>query len=194
MEEKAVVRITRVYTRTGDKGTTRLAGGQSISKSHLRIEAYGTVDELNSVLGWCAVAVESLPNLSSLHAWLLTIQNELFNLGSQLAVLPEDRRETTPTVTQQAIERLEKQIDEMNDALPALTSFILPGGSETASRLHIARSVCRRAERILVHLQESGEHLDGTEIPYVNRLSDWLFVAARFVIHQEGKKEILWQP
>jgi len=194
MEEYLMVRITRVYTRTGDKGTTRLAGGQSISKSHLRIEAYGTVDELNSVLGWCAVAVESLPNSSSLFAWLRTIQNELFNLGSQLAVLPEDRRETTPVITPNAIERLEKQIDEMNNDLPALTSFILPGGSEAAARLHIARSVCRRAERILVHLQESEEHLDGTEIPYLNRLSDWLFVAARFVIHQEGKSEILWQP
>ncbi len=189
-----MVRITRVYTRTGDQGTTHLAGGQKISKSHLRIEAYGTVDELNSVIGWCVVSASS-PRIPEKFSRRLTIiQNELFNLGSQLAVLPEDRRDNTPRITSTAIQRLEKEIDEMNEPLPDLTSFVLPGGSELASRLHIARAVCRRAERTLVHLLEANEPLDGTEIPYLNRLSDWLFVAARYVIFLEGKEEILWKP
>ncbi len=188
-----MVRITRVYTRTGDNGITRLAGGQEISKSHLRIESYGTIDELNAVIGWCAVAVNQYTELKDMYAQLMTIQQELFNLGSQLAVLPEDRRDNTPVVGSQNIKRLENEMDRMNETLPPLTSFILPGGGEVGSRLHIARTVCRRAERLLVRLAETGEHLDGTEIPYVNRLSDWLFVAARYAAHQLKEKEILWQ-
>ncbi len=189
-----MVRINRVYTRTGDKGSTRLAGGQTISKSHIRIEAYGTIDELNAFVGWCATAAGQNSQLTKIHQQLLSIQQELFNLGSQLAVLPEDRRENTPMVTQANIERLEKEMDEMNERLSPLTSFILPGGGEIAARLHIARTICRRAERLLVHMVETGETLDGTEIPYVNRLSDWLFVAARYVAHVLGEAEVLWQP
>ena len=189
-----MVRITRVYTRTGDAGTTRLAGGQEISKAHLRIETYGTVDELNAHIGWCAVAIKQHSALHLLHNQLLTIQQELFNLGSQLAVLPEDRRENTPAVTIAEVTRLEKEMDSMNQHLPPLTSFILPGGGEVSSRLHIARTVCRRAERLLVRMAESGEPLDGPEIPYINRLSDWLFIAARYAAFQLKEEEILWQP
>ena len=188
-----MVRINKVYTRTGDAGNTRLAGGQEVSKSSLRIEAYGTVDELNAVLGLAAESFSSNGNLKSLRQKILRIQNELFNLGSQLAVLPEDRREGTPVITGPDISRLETEIDEMNDGLPALKSFILPGGGEISARLHLARTVCRRAERETIRLAQE-EQLDGQEIPYLNRLSDWLFVAARYVSRKSGTAENLWQP
>lgn len=188
-----MVRITKVYTKTGDKGKTRLAGGQEVSKTDHRIEAYGTVDELNSVLGIVAEKLSHQKKLGSLWEQVLRIQNELFNLGSQLSVLSEDRRENTPVVHLKDVERLEDEIDTMNAALPPLTSFILPGGGEIAAWLHLARTVCRRAEREVIRL--SGEAaLDGSEIPYLNRLSDWLFVAARYVARETGKKETLWQP
>ncbi|RMG67337.1 MAG: cob(I)yrinic acid a,c-diamide adenosyltransferase [Calditrichaeota bacterium] len=188
-----MVRINRVYTRTGDAGQTRLAGGQVVRKSDARIEAYGSVDELNAFIG---LAIEALAT----EAWqkrmvvqMLRIQNELFDLGAQLAVLPEDRRSNTPTITQVHIKRLEEEIDSMNRDLAPLKSFILPGGSELLARLHVARTVCRRAERALVRLAER-ETLDGSEIPYLNRLSDWLFVAARFAAHHSGTTERLWHP
>ncbi|NOX37165.1 MAG: cob(I)yrinic acid a,c-diamide adenosyltransferase [Calditrichaeota bacterium] len=186
-----MVRITRVYTRTGDKGTTHLAGGQKIAKSALRIEAYGTVDELNAFLGWAIEGMKDCGELDPLPSRMRRIQQELFDLGAQLAVLPEDRRADTPTIHKPLIDRLEQEIDEMNTHLPALTSFVLPGGGEIATRLHIARTVCRRAERAVVRLAEA-EPLDGSEIAYLNRLSDWLFVAARYVAHQLGRDEILW--
>lgn len=189
-----MVRITKVYTKTGDKGKTRLAGGQEVSKSAQRIEAYGTVDELNAILGLVAEALRDTSTaLESLHQQILRIQNELFDLGSQLAVLPQDRREGTPVICNADIERLEQEMDAMNQLLPSLTSFILPGGGEISARLHIARTVCRRAEREVIRLGDA-ETLDGSEIPYLNRLSDWLFVAGRFAAHHAGIPETLWQP
>ena len=141
------------------------------------------------------VVVESLRNqkaLSRLRERILRIQNELFNLGSQLAVLKEDRRKDTPVIQTGNVNMLESEIDEMNANLPHLKSFILPGGGEVSARLHLARTICRRVERDALRLSES-EPLDGTEIPYLNRLSDWLFVAARFSARQVGIEETLWK-
>ncbi len=188
-----MVRITKVYTKTGDAGKTRLAGGQEIAKNAARIEAFGTVDELNAFLGWAVQGLSSEDQLPELQKRMMRIQNELFDLGSQLAVLAEDRREGTPVIISSDVERLESEIDDMNDDLPPLKSFILPGGGELATRLHISRTVCRRAERQLVRLLEK-ETLDGTELPYLNRLSDWLFVASRYVSWQTGNDEFLWKP
>lgn len=187
-----MVRITKVYTKQGDQGMTRLAGGQQVSKTSLRIEAYGGVDELNAALGLAAEALRHSSELAPLRERMLRIQNELFNLGSQLAVLPQDRRKDTPVIRKDDIERMEKEIDEMNEALPHLTSFILPGGGEISARLHLARTICRRVERNTLRLSEQ-EKLDGTEIPYLNRLSDWLFVAARFAAKAMGVEETLWK-
>lgn len=188
-----MVRINKVYTRTGDKGQTRLAGGQTIAKDSLRIEAYGTVDELNATLGLICVLIAPESQFTDLQQKTTRIQNELFNLGSQLAVLPEDRRDNTPVIGEPDITRLEKEIDQMNDQLPPLTSFILPGGGEAGARFHLARTVCRRAERQTIRLQQE-EQLDGTEVPYLNRLSDWLFVAGRYAAMKLGVDEALWTP
>ncbi len=188
-----MVRITKVYTRTGDQGMTRLAGGQPISKCSERIEAYGTVDELNAHLGVLAESLRQVPQLESLKKQILRIQNELFDLGSQLAVLKEDRRENTPVIRSGDVERLEREIDAMNAELPPLKSFILPGGGEISAQFHVARTVCRRAEREIIRLAEQ-EPLDGPEIPYINRLSDWFFVAGRFAALKTGAEETLWKP
>lgn len=187
-----MVRITKVYTKKGDKGMTQLAGGQQVSKTSARIEAYGGIDELNSALGSAAESLRDQIALAHLRERILRIQNELFNLGAQLAVLPEDRRKDTPMILKENIRKLETEIDEMNENLPHLTSFILPGGGEISARLHLARTICRRAERNTLRLSES-EPLDGTEIPYLNRLSDWLFVAARFAARHTRIEETLWK-
>lgn len=187
-----MVRITKVYTRKGDQGMTHLAGGQRVAKTSLRIEAYGSVDELNAALGLVAESLREQTGLSQIRKNTLRIQNELFNLGSQLAVLAQDRRKDTPVIKKYDVQRLESEIDEMNEDLPHLTSFILPGGGETSSRLHLARTICRRVERNTLRLSEA-ESLDGTELPYLNRLSDWLFVAARYVAHEIGIEETLWK-
>lgn len=186
-----MVKITKVYTRTGDEGMTHLAGGKRVSKISDRIQAIGTVDELNAHIGWVNSQASEQLLLTLFSKQLQRIQNELFNLGAQLAVLSEDRRSNTPVIKQVDIDRLEEEIDSMNEELPMLTSFILPGGGEIASRLHLARTVCRRAERELLSLMQQ-ETLDGVELPYLNRLSDWLFVAARFVAKTFNEKEILW--
>jgi cob(I)alamin adenosyltransferase len=188
-----MVRIHRVYTRSGDKGSTRLAGGQKVDKASPRIEAYGTVDELNAVLGVVVAAAEAAPELAILVGRILRIQNELFDLGSQLAVLKADRRPDTPVVAPTDVTRLEHEIDEMNTELPPLQSFVLPGGGMISAQMHVARTVCRRAERRLCALAAVDE-LDGTEIPYLNRLGDWLFVAARYVSAKLGRAEVLWRP
>lgn len=187
-----MVRITKVYTKKGDKGMTQLAGGQQVSKTSARIEAYGGIDELNAALGLVVESLRDQLSSAQLRERMLRIQNELFNLGAQLAVLPEDRRKNTPMIRKENISLLEREIDEMNETLPHLTSFILPGGGETAARLHLTRTVCRRVERGTLRLSEN-EPLDGTEIPYLNRLSDWLFVAARFAAAQTGIDETLWK-
>ena len=188
-----MVRITKVYTRQGDQGTTRLAGGQEVSKRSQRIEAYGTVDELNAYIGLALQALTATNGLSSLKQQLLKIQHELFNLGSQLAVLPQDRRENTPRIASNSIQRLEAEIDTMNAELAPLTSFILPGGGNLSINLHLARTVCRRAERRVLDIND-GYALDGTELPYLNRLSDWLFVSSRYASQNQGFQETLWEP
>ncbi len=187
-----MVKITKVYTRTGDKGTTSVAGGIKIKKNAARINAIGSVDELNSVLGWCAQLLKQDQKFQNLFQRVQRLQNELFNLGAQLAVLPEHRRDNTPVVTEQDIKALEQSIDEMNDSLPMLQSFILPGGGELGSRFHMARSVCRRVERELLTLLESDKAAEPVTLAYLNRLSDWLFVAARYVAQLQGESESLW--
>ncbi|GIW15792.1 MAG: cob(I)yrinic acid a,c-diamide adenosyltransferase [Tepidiforma sp.] len=183
-----MVRINRVYTRAGDTGTTALGGGQRVPKESLRIEAYGTVDELNSVLG-VAIAAGLDP---SMRERFHIIQQVLFNLGSDLCILEEDKeRLPVPRVEPRHVEQLEQWIDEWNEALEPLTSFILPGGDLAAAQLHVARTVCRRAERAVVALSRE-EPIGAEVVPYLNRLSDFLFVAARYQAKLAGVGDILW--
>lgn len=181
-------RITKVYTRTGDDGTTALGGGQRIPKDALRIAVYGTVDELNSHLGVALAAGVD----EALAEDLLRIQNELFHLGSDLCVLEEDKeRLPVPRVEQRHVEALEELIDRLSAELEPLQNFVLPGGAPAAVQLHVARTVCRRAERQLVALaavEAVGEHT----VPYLNRLSDGLFVMARFENKKKGVPDVLW--
>ncbi len=187
-----MVRLNKIYTRQGDGGMTSLAGGQKIKKNAKRIIAYGTVDELNSNLGVVLTGkmFDKIPD--DFFDKIKRIRNELFNLGTTLAVLPNDRRENTPEITMDNIELLEREMDLMNERLSPLNSFLLPGGCYTASYLHVARAVCRRCEQMIVDLNFE-EPLDGLEIAYINRLSDWLFVAARYANFLTGTEEQLWQ-
>jgi len=183
-----MVRINRVYTRTGDAGTTALGGGQRVPKDSLRIEAYGTVDELNSVIG---VAVASGLD-ASMRERFHVIQQVLFNLGSDLCILEVDKeRLPVPRVEPRHIEQLETWMDEWNGQLEALKSFILPGGDLAAAQLHVARTVCRRAERLVTTLARE-EPVGGHVLAYLNRLSDFLFVAARQQAHLSGAGDVLW--
>lgn len=182
-------KITKVYTRTGDEGTTALIGGERVAKDDPRIEAYGTVDELNSTLG---VALSS--GLSDrLSAVVKRIQNELFHLGADLAT-PAGRRESLagPRLAENHVEALEHLIDELNRNLGPLDNFILPGGSPGAGALHFARTVCRRAERRLVTLS-AREPVSPVSLRYLNRLSDALFVMARFENQARGVADVYWQ-
>lgn len=189
--------INRVYTRGGDKGETGLAGGQRVPKDALRIEAYGTVDELNAFIGVARDTAEGLisrhPAIAELDAILKRVQHELFNAGSILATLPQDVHPRQARVTGSEIIQLETEIDKMNEALPALRSFVLPGGCRLNAELHVCRTVCRRAERICVTLARE-ELVDGAIVRYLNRLSDALFVWSRWVSHTLGVPEILWEP
>ncbi len=183
--------LNRIYTRRGDSGDTSLAGGQRLPKDNLRIECYGTVDELNSFVGMaCLTAADSLPELAAI---LKRVQHELFNLGSILATLPEDVHPKQARVTHIEIEQLEKEIDAMNDGLPELRSFVLPGGTRLNTELHVCRTVCRRAERLAVSLSRE-EQTPEDAVRYLNRLSDALFVWSRWVNHQLGVEEVLWEP
>ena len=183
-------RLTRIYTKTGDEGMTGLGGGRRVAKDSFRVRAYGTVDELNSVIG-VALALGLSERLVS---ELATIQNELFDLGSDLC-WPEDdeRRGRIPTVKPKHVERLERLIDELNEIVGPLTNFLLPGGSPGAAQLHVARTVCRRAERAAITLSRE-EPIGELVLPYLNRLSDALFVMARFENRERGVDEPLWQP
>lgn len=191
------VAINRVYTRGGDKGETSLAGGQRIAKDSLRIEAYGTVDELDALIGVARDTAEGLiakhPALAQLDAILKRVQHELFNVGSILATLPQDVHPRQARVTDAEIAQLEAEIDKMNEGLPALRSFVLPGGCRLNAELHVCRTVCRRAERICVTLART-EPVDGAVIRYLNRLSDALFVWSRWTSHTLGVSETLWEP
>ena len=191
--------INRVYTRKGDQGKTGLVGGQRVDKSDPRIEAYGTVDELNAFVGAAresVVEVGRLQNdagLASLADVLLRVQHELFNLGSILATLPEDQHPKQPRIAPSDVEALEKDMDARNEDLEPLRSFVLPGGHRVNTDLHIARTVCRRAERACVRLGAS-EPVDEQAIAYLNRLSDALFVWSRWAVARIGADETLWQP
>jgi cob(I)alamin adenosyltransferase len=189
--------INRVYTRQGDTGETALVGGQRVPKDGTRIEAYGTVDELNSFLGAARATVTPLaveePRLAVLAAILLRVQHELFNLGSILATLPEDVHPRQPRITDAEIAQLEAEMDLMNEDMPALRSFVLPGASRLDAELHIGRTVCRRAERIVVALSRA-ESVPPETVRYLNRLSDALFVWSRWAGHISGVHETLWEP
>jgi cob(I)alamin adenosyltransferase len=184
--------INRVYTKSGDQGETRLAGGQRVPKDGARIEAYGTVDELNAFLGAARVTATEA-GLSPLAAILLRVQHELFNLGSILATLPEDVHPQQARVTDAEVARLESEIDRMNRELPPLGSFVLPGSSRLNAELHICRTVCRRAERATVALFRV-ESVPAEAVRYLNRLSDALFVWSRWASHVAGAAETLWEP
>jgi len=184
------MRITKVYTRTGDAGTTRLVGGAEVAKDHPRIEAYGTVDELNAVLGM-ARAVASIPAL--LDQQLGTIQDDLFNVGTDLATPTADRWEGMYLVGDVDVARLEGWIDALNDTLEPLKEFVLPGGGPVGAHLHLARTVCRRAERRVVHLLATSPDQDPGAMRYLNRLSDYLFVASRVAAAEAGVTETTWR-
>jgi cob(I)alamin adenosyltransferase len=191
------VAINRVYTRRGDQGDTGLAGGQRVPKDSPRIEAYGTVDELNAFLGAARVTAAEVaatkPDLAPLVPILLRVQHELFNLGSILATFPEDVHPKQARITDADAARLEVEIDRMNAELPALRSFVLPGGSRLNADLHICRTVCRRAERAVVALSRS-ETIPPEAVRYLNRLGDALFVWSRWASHVTGAAETLWDP
>jgi len=185
--------LNRIYTRTGDGGSTKLAGGQTVPKDARRIEAYGAVDELNAFVGAACLSVEAEPALAPLAKTLHRVQHELFNLGSILATLPEDVHPRQPRITDADITQLERDIDEANTVLPPLRSFVLPGGTRANCDLHIARTVCRRAERLLVAAARE-DQIPPEAVRYLNRLSDALFVWSRWVNHTLGAPEVLWQP
>lgn len=189
--------ITRVYTKRGDGGQTSLAGGQRRAKNDLRIEAYGSLDELNAFVGLAREsaieAAATTPELDQLVTILLRVQHELFNAGSILATLPEDVHPNQARITPEATAQLEHEIDRMNASLAPLRSFVLPGGSRLNAELHICRTVCRRAERIAVTLSQV-EALDQEIIRYLNRLSDAFFVWSRWASERMGVKEVLWEP
>ncbi len=181
-------RLTKIYTRAGDDGTTGLVGGQRVSKDSPRVWAYGTVDELNSSIG---LARAFKPDRKA-DAALARIQNELFNLGAELATLPRDIRQGMPRVGRKEITALERLMDELNAELGPLKEFVLPGGCEASAALHQARTICRRAERFCVRLARD-EKIGEFVVPYLNRLSDALFVLARWANKARGVKETFWQ-
>ena len=185
--------LNRIYTRGGDKGETALAGGQRVAKDAPRIEAYGTVDELNAWIGMARFTAQQSPALAPLAEILLRVQHELFNLGSMLATLPQDLHPKQARITAREIEMLETEIDKMNADLPALRSFVLPGGCRINAELHLCRTVCRRAERATVTLSRT-EGAPEEAVRYLNRLSDALFVWSRWASRALNADEVLWRP
>lgn len=189
--------INRVYTKKGDRGMTRLVGGQKVKKSDLRIATYGTVDELNAFIGQARQTLSEhysgQGNFDALSKILLKIQHQLFNLGSVLATLPEDVGPQMPRVRAEDVEELEALIDKYNADCPPLRSFVLPGGTRLNADLHVARTVCRRAERLVVALGEE-EEVDEPSVAYLNRLSDAFFVFSRWASAAAEAHEVLWDP
>ena len=189
--------LNRIYTKRGDRGETSLVNGRRIPKSDLRIEAYGTVDELNSHVGLARVLVQELSEtcgtLQRLGDIFLRVQHELFNLGSILATDPQDVHPKQPQITAIEVRQLEGEIDEMNAELEPLRSFVLPGGSRLNAELHICRTVCRRVERICTALCEK-QTVPADALAYLNRLSDAFFVWSRWVCLKTGTPEVLWEP
>lgn len=196
-------KLTRIYTRTGDDGTTGLVGGQRVKKNALRIEAYGTVDECSSAIGLARTALADLLAAGDpehvrasgvareLDAWLAWVQNILFNIGSDLATLPADRWKNMPFATDDDAAALERAIDRAQEDLEPLANFILPSGSGAAGFLHLARTIARRAERLLVTLAESDE-VSPQLLRFINRLSDALFVWSRWINRAQDRPEALW--
>jgi cob(I)alamin adenosyltransferase len=181
----------KIYTKTGDNGTTSLIGGTKVSKDHFRIESYGSVDELNSYIG----LISDLSGSFYSTDFLRQIQDRLFTIGSSLACDPEKEPGfAIPDLKQSDVEQLEIEIDRMNVELPEMKHFILPGGHPTVSHIHIARCVCRRAERQCVHLDREGGHVEKLVMIYLNRLSDYLFVLARYASQKLSAEEIAWRP
>ena len=180
----------KIYTKTGDKGSTSLIGGVRVPKSHIRIEAYGTVDELNSYLGM----VNDMASDEKLGAWIREIQDRLFTVGSVLATTPDKEvKMKLPDVHEEDVTWLEQRIDEMNESLPEMRSFIIPGGNLASSTCHVARCVCRRAERICVGMMEHQQPIPDLIVRYLNRLSDFLFVLARYIAHINGAQDLPWR-
>lgn len=180
----------KIYTKTGDKGSTSLIGGVRVPKNHIRIESYGTVDELNSYLGM----VRDMAQNTLVTEWLHEIQDRLFTIGSVLATDPgKEVKMKLPDLHDNDVIWLEQKIDEMNESLPEMRSFILPGGQLAASTAHVARCVCRRAERICVGMQQQDEVIPEIIVRYLNRLSDFLFVLARYIAHINGVEDTPWR-
>ena len=185
-----MVVLNRIYTRTGDDGTTSLGSGARRKKYDLRVEAYGTVDEVNAVLGLVRLHTAG----SALDAGLARIQNDLFDVEADLCLSEKGPGGARLTVTDAQVAWLETEIDRLNGELEPLKSFILPGGSEASAYLHLARTVCRRAERIMVELNDKrGDGVSAPSLKYVNRLSDYLFVAGRYA-NDKGARDVLWAP
>ncbi len=189
------MRITKVYTKTGDGGKTRLAGGQEVWKDHPRVEAYGTVDELNSAVGLVRVfngEAAKTPATERLERELRWIQNKLFDIGGLLATAPGETFANMPKVTDQDVRHLETLMDNCQKDLAPLSEFLLPGGGKTSGFLHQARTLCRRAERVCLRLSRE-DQLDGCILKFLNRLSDACFVLARWVAKTQGEPEFLWE-
>ena len=179
----------KIYTKTGDKGATSLIGGTRVPKSHIRIESYGTVDELNSYLGM----VSDMATNEKITLWIREIQDRLFTIGTELATDPNKNvTMKLPKLEPEDIDWLEHNIDEIESTLPELRSFILPGGNLASSTCHVARCICRRAERICVQMLEAGENVEPLVIKYLNRLSDFLFVLCRYISSVNRSEEVLW--
>jgi cob(I)alamin adenosyltransferase len=191
------IALNRIYTRMGDAGETHLAGGQRVPKDDLRIACYGTVDELNAFVGIARSTAEELAiateTIAAFPTILKRVQHELFNLGSILATLPEDVHPKQPRITSAEIDQLEREIDQANEELQPLRSFVLAGGTRLNAELHVCRTVCRRAERLLVGLARE-QNVPTEAVQYLNRLSDALFVWSRWVNHALGAPETLWEP
>jgi cob(I)alamin adenosyltransferase len=181
----------KIYTKTGDLGTTSLIGGTKVPKNHLRIETYGTVDELNSYIGLVSDLIQDAHS----KIILKEIQDRLFTVGSSLACDPDkEPLMKIPDLKQDDVVLLEKEIDRMNEMLPAMKHFILPGGHVAVSTTHVARCICRRAERLCVNMQEHELFVEPLVIKYINRLSDYLFILARYIGSQLHVQEIAWKP
>ena len=182
----------KIYTKTGDSGKTALLGGTRVSKSNIRIETYGTLDELNS---WIGMVSDQLPNDDGTKQKLKEIQDRLFTIGSSLACDPDkEPKMKIPDLKHADVEMLEKEIDKMQEQLPEMKFFILPGGHPAVSTTHIARCVCRRVERLCVTMTDDNLFVDSLVIKYLNRLSDYLFVLSRFIAHRLNVAEIAWSP
>ena len=181
----------KIYTKTGDAGKTSLIGGTKVPKSHLRIETYGTIDELNSYIGLVGDMITDTQSKTVLKE----IQDRLFTIGSSLACDPDkEPLMKMPDLKETDVELLEKEIDKMNEVLPPMKFFVLPGGNVAVSTIHVVRCVCRRAERLCVNMQEHELFVDPLVIKYINRLSDYLFVLARYTGHLLNVAEVPWKP